>query len=240
MSGDAHGRAGSGGPGRAAAPAAKPVGAGDRVVRAGDTTVLIAEESGHFWQTLWNHPANRELKAARKHPNVLFPGDRVTVPPISPKEIACETGKRHVFRRKGIPAEIAFQLKTQEGKVLVGRKYLLRIGKREYAGVTGADGTLRHFVEATARTGELIVWVRLRGLPETVSWTLAVGDLGPVNSLSGARGRLLALGYAERQGSAMDEHLRAALIRFQTDQELTPTGEIDQATIEALERAYGF
>lgn len=232
----------AGEPARAAQPVpeAQPIGSGDRVVGEGDTMVLIAEESGHFWQKLWNLPANQALKAARKHPNVLLPGDRVTVPAIAPKELSCETGKKHVFRRKGIPADISFQVKTQDGKVLDGRKYVLRVGKREYRGVTDAEGKLHHFVDAATRTGELTVWVRLGGLPKTMVWRLSVGDLGPIDTVSGVRARLLALGYPAGHGAAADRELRAALCAFQADRRLGETGEMDQATIDSLEQTYGF
>src|SRR5262245_40305670 len=74
-----------------------PVGRGSYVVKQGDCMASIASEVGIPWQTIWDHPANRELKSVREDPHVLFPGDRVFIPPRGLKEEARCTGRRHDF-----------------------------------------------------------------------------------------------------------------------------------------------
>jgi N-acetylmuramoyl-L-alanine amidase len=46
----------------------------------GDCVLSIAEQYGFFWETVWNHPSNAELKKKREDPAILYPGDVVFVP----------------------------------------------------------------------------------------------------------------------------------------------------------------
>src|SRR6188768_4030025 len=79
-------------------------------VSLGDSIPSIAQDFGHFADTIWNHANNAEIKAKRKNPNILFPGDDIFVPAIRLKDFSCATDARHSFKRKGIPAKLKIQL----------------------------------------------------------------------------------------------------------------------------------
>ncbi len=224
----------------AAAPSASPVGQGDRVVEPGETLVSIAEETGHFWQTIWDDPANADLKAARGHANILLPGDRITIPKLRPKTVSCATGQVHRFRRRGVPTQVLFRVQAADGTPFPSRPYTLVVGSHTYAGSTDGDGRIEHFVVPSSRTGELTVDLGADHEPAYAQWTLQIGFLDPAASLAGAQGRLTSLGYHDgSEAGELGEATRAALARFQADQGLEPTGAADETTLERLKTAYG-
>jgi hypothetical protein len=201
----------------------------------GETIVSLAEQTGHYWQTLWNDPANAELKAARKNPNVLRAGDRVNIPPLRQKQEACVTGGVHRFRRKGVPVKIAFQLRTSSGLKFAGTRYELSVGERVYSGTTGPEGELEEWVAPVATRGRLVVWLAMPGYPERVEWTLHIGACNPIDTPEGVERRLKMLGYDVLPGNPRD-----ALLAFQQDQKLTVTGEADDGTRERLQTVFGY
>jgi hypothetical protein len=225
--------------GSAAPPAAagtvEPVGQGDRVVGETDCVASIADETGHFWQTIWNDPANADLKAARQDPNLLLPGDRVTVPPLREGSAERPTGERHRFRRRGVPSRLTVRV-LENGKPRAGEPYKLMADETVRSGVTGDDGSVSTFLSALARKVELRVGA---GDALTV-YDLSPKELRPLNDLAGAQQRLSNLGFEclEEKGRFGDT-TRAAVTDFQKSRKLAETGELDAATLEALRKGYG-
>jgi peptidoglycan hydrolase-like protein with peptidoglycan-binding domain len=69
---------------------------------------------------------------------------------------------------------------------------------------------------------------------------LHVGGLDPVDTVTGMQTRLHHLQYLEEPATGqMDDDTREALAAFQRDASLPVTGEIDQATFDALRSKYG-
>src|SRR4051794_16020668 len=103
----------------------QPCGSGDYIVGQGDGFSSIADAHGFFWSTLWELPENAALKEARANPEILLPGDRVTIIEKRVKSVPAAAGARHVFRRKGVPAKIRVQVRTRHGVVFAGCAYRL-------------------------------------------------------------------------------------------------------------------
>jgi N-acetylmuramoyl-L-alanine amidase len=212
-----------------------PVGRGNHVVKQGECTESIAYEHGLFWKTIWNDPKNAELKQVRKNPSALLPGDKIHVREKEEKTHPGATGKRHRFRRKGIPSSLWIQVRNG-AKPWANQPYRLVIDGKPYEGRTDADGWISRRMMPDVKNGKLTVGEG----SETIEWVLDLRHLDPADEPSGVQGRLNNLGYdAGPVDGKMNEQTRAALARFQAGQGIEATGELDNTTIEKLKLAHG-
>lgn len=202
------------------------------IVGQGDSIASIAEQNGFLWETLWNHGNNGGLKAERKDPNVLFPGDEVFIPEKGQKQIDKPVDARHRFTRKGVPHKLKVKLATAD-EARGGEPYTLVVGGQVLHGTLDGDGAFEHDVPGDAKSAQLI----LSGGDEIIN--LRVGGLDPVSEVSGAQQRLQNLGYdlGGEQGTLGDK-TRAALRGFQDRNKLPVTGEIDGATKAKLQEVH--
>ena len=198
-------------------------------VNPGDSIPSIAHDAGHFWETVWNHPPNADLKNKRKNPNILAPGDDVTVPPIRVKDYSCATDQRHSFKRRGVPAKLKMQL-FQLGEPRRNEPYTLILDDDIISGTTDGDGNVEHYIKPNAKGGVL----KLNGGKE--EYPVRIGHLNPIDIISGVKQRLNNLGYnCGDESDDESDQFKEAVIQFQGDQKLNPTGDVDAATRAKLE-----
>lgn len=217
----------------AGAGAPHPVGRGNHTVVAGECFHSIAAATGHFWETLWEHPQNRDVRLKRGSPHVLLPGDSVFVPPIEPKQIHAATDSLHRFVLKGIP--IDFELKIlNANKPRAGVPYTISIEDRLAEGKVPEDGILRLRIKPSDRTGWLVL--RPSGREEE-KYTLDFGHLDPAHSPSGAKARLRNMGFLSSDDS--EEVFAEALECFQQWLSLPVTGTLDDETAKRLTEEHG-
>jgi hypothetical protein len=215
-------------------PTAQSVGSGDYLVCQGDCISSIAMDSGHFWKTIWNDPANAELKQTRRSPHLLLPGDRVTVPPIRVREESGQTETHHRFRRRGTPEKLRIRLLDAEDQPRAGVHYVLEIDGQTLQGDTDRQGQLQVPIAPNARRGAL-------RLPQTgEEFPIRLGQIDPIDSLSGVQARLNNLGYpcGEADGR-MTAQTAAAIRSFQAQCGLEQTGRLDETTRRRLADQYG-
>jgi hypothetical protein len=217
-------------PTASASKAAGPVGTGDRVVVSGECVISIAEETGHFWQKLWELPENEELRTLRKDPNVLLAGDRIHVPPIAPKEESVATEKRHRFRRKGVPSVLSVTCSIL-GEPLADQPFTLDVDGVIFTGRTDASGGVKQSIPCGARAAVLKVGIE----PDLRVYELNLGGLDPIDTMTGQKARLNNLGYtAGSENTELTPEFEAALRAFQEDQKLAVSGKADRATLDKL------
>lgn len=207
----------------------------DHVVTAGECITSIAEAHGLFWHTVWEHPRNAALRARRGDPNVLMAGDVVFVPALRVTPVAIATGMRHRYRRRGIPAKLNLTLRV-DGLPLADRAWVLTIdGGGRVEGRTDADGKLSAAIPPLARSATLVV-----GEGATrMTYAVALGQIDPVDELSGVQGRLTNLGFpCGAIDGVSSPATRRALRAFQAAVGLEPTGEADAETRRELVRRH--
>lgn len=206
------------------------------IVEQGESVESIAFQHGHFWQTLWNHPENADLKTLRKDPNVLFPGDRIYVPELRQGSVEVKTGATYRFRRKGVPSKLHLILRMND-RVLANTPYAIEIDGKVLQGESNDKGEVIQPIAPNAKGGRIRVGVGFA----SVIYDLDLRALDPIDTVSGVQARLRNLGYTIPAVSGeIDSSTRAALARFRKEHGLSgDDAEPDQPLRSALESAYG-
>src|SRR5574342_90937 len=82
----------------------------DYRVQEGDCVNSIAFDRGLYWEAVWNHGNNAQLKQLRKNPNILKPGDILHVPDLTLEEQSRATEQRHKFKLKGVTVKLRLRI----------------------------------------------------------------------------------------------------------------------------------
>ena len=204
----------------------------DVVIRQGESVALLAERYGFSAHTIWDHPANAELRALREHMNVLMPGDIVHVPDRNPHAVDVETDRCHVFRLRGVPSLFRVQL-FHNGAARSDTAFVLEVGGDVFEGRTDGKGVLEAPVSGRARSGVLTL------ADDEQPIRLRFGALDPSCELSGVKKRLHNLGFLDDPTVAPGgRRLSDALLDFQARYALDPTGEADDLTRARLREVH--
>ncbi|MDX2132075.1 MAG: peptidoglycan-binding domain-containing protein [Planctomycetota bacterium] len=198
----------------------------------GDSVTSIAEDRGYFWQTVWEHADNTELREKRGDPNIIAAGDVVVIPPKTRKDETRATGARHEFKRKGVPAQLKLRL-TRLGSPRADEPFVLVLDGKHITGSTDGDGKIEIDIPPNARQGEL----RLKNGKEV--YPITVGALDPWDTPTGAQQRLNNMGFAcGSSGNLTDAKSVAAIRAFQEKYALPITGEADQTTLRTIDEKH--
>jgi hypothetical protein len=210
----------------------------------GDCLSSVALSSGFDPDTVWEHGDNADLREKRTNRNALLPGDPLFVPEIEEKQESAPTDKLTTFKLSVGPIRLRVRL-TKHGKSRADEAYELELyssaspgdpgtGDVTLSGQTDGDGWIHQPISITAKSATL----SLREGKELLE--LRIGHLDPHDEATGAQGRLRGLGFyfGEIDGE-IGPKTKAAIRRFQTANELTVSGELDDATASKLRDVYG-
>lgn len=186
-------------------------------VAPGDTILRLAVRHGfRSAKTLWDHPANAELRALRASPDVLAPGDRVFVPHREEKVEEAETTTRTTFVAPRPRERLRVQFHWSDGAPMANRPCELDLEGSVETTATKADGLLDHPIPVGLRRATVL----FEG--DDSPWELHIGELDPIDEpvidrgRAGAIGRLRNLGRYQLEGTD-DQHLRVASCAFCED-----------------------
>jgi N-acetylmuramoyl-L-alanine amidase len=206
-------------------------------VNEGDCILSIAAENGFHWETIWNHPNNADLKQRRNgDPNVLLPRDVVYIPEKSARHETRGTDQTHKFHKIGSPAQVRLRLFDYKRQPRRSVHYSASVDGSVVYGSTDADGYVTLRIAPGAREVKLVVTEGTR----TEQYTLPLGAIDPIDSLSGVQQRLSNIGYpCGSEAGTLGEETVAALRAFQEEMNLPVTGELDDASRQKLKQMHG-
>jgi Putative peptidoglycan binding domain/LysM domain len=202
-------------------------------VKQGDHLSQIAFQHGfRNFRTIWDDPANADLKDLRRNPNVLMPGDMLVIPDKEERRELRPTGDQHVFVIPVPKLRLRIVFRNVNGDPLPNTDCELIVDGKKKMLKTGADGRIDEPLPVLAKGGAVIV--------AGEEYQLKIGDLDPVEEESGQRARLANLGYYLGSGSEIDEEeLRSAIEEFQCDHDLFVDGVCGPKTQKKLLDVHG-
>ncbi len=165
------------------------------VVKQGEHISSIASKYGFYdFNTLWNDPANADLKALRKNPNVLYPGDQISIRDKKIKEAPRPIDNSNPFKLKRSKLTLHLVLENIYHQPIANAQCQLQVDGSSFDLTSDGKGMIQQDIPMSASQAVL----RIKN-PET-PWNdtlinLNIGHMDPVDQLSGQIARLNNLGY---------------------------------------------
>jgi len=213
------------------------------VVRQGETAAQIAWKYGFSdVGTVWHHPDNRELAKARPNPDVLRPGDKVSIPPHKTAvfKLAAEQETKITAKRPTQRLHLTIEWDIDEPAATARYELTFREGRKVHRrkGTTAGDGLLDEKLPLSATELRLSIWPKdSKGKTDCLILDLGMGHLDPIEDLSGVQARLENLGFhcGDEEGE-LGPRTQAALKRFRSQHKIEEEDLLGPATLKRLEK----
>lgn len=207
-------------------------------VTQGETLTRIAKQYGFSsWQKIYNHSDNTEFRALRSNPDIIYPGDTIVIPDPEQKPRRFKTNKPRTFRLSIPKEELTLKLQDDLGKPLTNIRAALNIGGKTIQKNTDSNGELLILLD---NSNESEASLEIEDNGTKYSFKLKIGELDPIDTISGVQARCNALGFdCGTIDGIYGKKTKEGLLSFQRVYALSLTGEADAATQKALTKAYG-
>jgi hypothetical protein len=210
----------------------------------GDCLSSIAAAQGfRDWHTIYNDPANADFRDLRPDPNAILPGDVLVIPDKTTSSFRAATGQAVSYTVKSSP-QTSLCVRFDDAGDL---NYTVQVDGADPTptALLAAGDTLQVPIPPAAAQAQLLVWPASYDSADdagdaAISWTLSLGNLDPIETVSGIQARLKNLGYDPGAIDGVNgPNTEAAVKQFQQDNELKNDGICGPITTKALKTAYG-
>ena len=201
-------------------------------VKQGDCLYSLAAQHGFTADTLKTHANNQTLMEQRPDPTQLVPGDKVFIPEKIIGQVEAEVGMRHRFRRNGTRTTVKARFLDFD-KPLANQRFVLNANGQLSDGTTDDDGGIDITLPATVKT----VTVSIGAPTHEFEFTLHLGGLDPIDTVTGQQQRLSNLGFYGgnidgTKGDLTNEAIRA----FKIHQKRAVNDQLDPDTLALLSK----
>jgi hypothetical protein len=216
------------------------------IVQQGEHLPELARKYGFTdFTVIWDLAENSQLNQDR-HPNVLYPGDKIFIPDKQIRQDSGQTEKRHRFRLKGKPIKLWIRVQDQHAQPVAEAPCTVCVEREVQNTETNRKGLVGRKIKPTDKDGNFAVYAFGIDAP------IRIGHMDPVGETSGYKARLNNLGYnagpmdeeesaglTERDKAERRIRLQMAIEQFQADNDLKVEGICNEETQARLKDAHG-
>jgi len=204
------------------------------VVQKGDHLARLAFQRGFDAEEVWRHPSNAELRELRRDPCILAPGDVLHIPDPAKRGLAFSSGTTNRYVARVPRMDVHLVIHDQLGTPLPDEPYVIEGLGDAVERRTDQDGAASFAAPVHVREATLLFTRR------NVRLAVRIGDLDPLEEMSGVAARLANLRFLDSHTGWTGEQLEEALMAFQHGLGLAMTGTLDEATRGALRDAHAW
>jgi hypothetical protein len=164
------------------------------VIADGDYLALLAYQQDFDADTVWNDPANDDLRALRPDPNLLWPTDILHVPNQMNKMPVTHTlapGSTTTFVSTPPTLPVAVKFTGADPSAYASKAYVVKELEDLTGLTTNGDGLATFDAPITLQTMTVVF------TDSGEAWRLKIGSMDPIETLSGIWQRLQNLGYLD-------------------------------------------
>jgi len=211
------------------------------IVQQGEYLALIAKNYGvSSWRTIYNHPDNAAFKEKRPEPDLVYPGDKIVIPEIECRVEQCEVESKHTFKRVSDTFQLHVRIEDYAGVAISNTKYTLEFRNTKLEGTTSDAGVIDRPIPLGINRVGIFIWEDAKASTPMLTWSLDVGDLDPIERISGVQARLANMCInCGRIDGVMGPKTCAAVKIFQKQNDLVVDGIVGPKTNKKLVARYG-